>query len=138
MSRNLDLVRSIVAAWERGDYSSVEWADPEIEVVVVDGPSPGNWRGLAGMAESTRDFISAWEGYSLRADGYRELDDERILVLTNRSGRGKTSGLELRQLRTEGTSVFHVRGGKVTRTVVYFDRERGLADLGLAPEGDSL
>jgi ketosteroid isomerase-like protein len=124
-------VRSIVAAWERGDYSSVEWADPESEVVVVDGPSPGNWRGVAGIAESTRDFTSVWEGYRGEADEFCELDDERVLVLINRSGRGKTSELDLGQLRAKGASVFHVRDGKVTRTVVYFDRERGLAELGL-------
>jgi ketosteroid isomerase-like protein len=30
-------------------------------------------------------------------------------------------------LRAKGATLFHVRGGKVTRLVVYFDRER--ADL---------
>jgi ketosteroid isomerase-like protein len=40
-------------------------------------------------------------------------------------------------MRAEAANLFHVRGGKVTRLVFYFDRERALADLGLAPEAGS-
>ena len=29
---NVEIVRSIYAAWERGDFSSTEWAHPEIEL----------------------------------------------------------------------------------------------------------
>jgi ketosteroid isomerase-like protein len=132
---SLDLVRSICAAWERGDYSSAEWAHSEIEYVVPDGPSPGTWTGLAGIAEGTRELLSAWEAYRLHADDYRELDSERVLALVDYSGRGKTSGLELGQMRTNGAALFHIRDGRVTRQVVYYDRERALADLGLASEG---
>jgi ketosteroid isomerase-like protein len=131
---NLDLVRSIFAAWERGDFSSAEWADPKIEVVLVDGPAPELWRGLAGMAEGWRDFLNAWEGYRVEADDYRDLDDERVLVLISQSGRGKTSGVELRQMQSKAAALFHIRDGNVTRLVRYFNRERALADLGLAPE----
>ena len=38
-SGNVDFVRSIFAAWERGELRAVDWADPEIEFVFADGPS---------------------------------------------------------------------------------------------------
>jgi ketosteroid isomerase-like protein len=130
-SANLDLVRSLYAARQRGDYSSADWAHPEIEYMFVDGPSPGSWTGLAGMAESFGNFLSAWKDFRAEVDEYRELDGERVLVLIHYSGRGRTSGLELEQMRAKGATLYHFRGGKVTRTVNYFDRESALADLGL-------
>jgi ketosteroid isomerase-like protein len=136
-SSNLDLVRSIRATMERGDFSSTDWADPQIEWVFADGPSPGAWTGLGGMAEGLRDVLGAWEDFRAEAEEYREIDNERVLVLVRYLGRGKRSGLELGQMRTQGAAVYHVRGGKVTRLVFYFDRERALADLGLAPQAGS-
>jgi ketosteroid isomerase-like protein len=133
-SANLDLVRSIHAAWERGDYSSADWADPDIEYVHADGPDAGSWSGLAGMAQAFRDFLSAWEEFRVEAGEYRELDAERVLVLFTFAARGKSSGLEASQIRTKGAQLFHVREGKVTRLVQYFELEDALADLGLAPE----
>jgi hypothetical protein len=40
-------------------------------------------------------------------------------------------------MRTTGANVFHVRGDRVTRLVVYFDRARALSDLGLTPKTSS-
>ena len=129
MSANLDLVRSIYAAWERGDFGSAEWAHPEMELVFADGPSPGSWRGMAAMAKGFSDFVSAWEEYRVIVDECRELDDERVLVFVHLNARGKTSGLELGQIQTKAANLFHLRRGKVTRLVIYFDRDRALADL---------
>jgi ketosteroid isomerase-like protein len=134
---NVELVRSLYAAWERGDRSSIEWAHPEIEFVIADGPAPASWRGLAGMKKGFRDLLSGFEEWRPQADAYRRLDGERVLVLDRFSGRGKTSGLDIGQMRTEGAVLFHLRGGRVTKAVVYWDRKRALADLGLAPETGS-
>jgi ketosteroid isomerase-like protein len=132
-SANLDLVRSIYAAWERGDYGWTEWAHTEIEFVLAGGgPADGSWTGLAGMAKGFSSFLSAWEEFRTEAEEYRELDAERVLVLVHFSGRGKTSGLELEQMRAKGASLFHVRDGKVTKIVHHHDRERALVDLGLS------
>ncbi len=131
-SSNLDVVQSIYAAWERGDYSAADWAHPEIEWVIADGPAPGSWTGPAGMAEAWRNFLSAWEDFHAEADEYRELDGERVLVLNHFSGRGKTSGLEIEQMRAKGAHVVHIRDGKVTRSVTYFDRDAALKVLGLS------
>jgi ketosteroid isomerase-like protein len=129
---NVEIVRSIYAAWERGDYSSVDSQHPEIEFAIADGPSPGRWTGATGIKQGWGAFLSAWEGFHHQADEYRQIDGERVLVLTRFGGRGKTSGMDIGQMGTKGAMVFHVRGDKVTRSVLYFDRNRAFADLDLS------
>ena len=136
-SANLDLVRSIYAAWERGDFRhAAEWSNPEIEYVIADGPDPVSATGLENVAAAWRGVMSGWEELRAEADEYRCLDDERVLVLFRRGGRGKRSGLEVAQIGSKGAQLFHLRDGRVTTLVWYWDRDRALADLGLAPEGE--
>jgi ketosteroid isomerase-like protein len=129
LSENLDLVRSIYAGWERGDFSRNEWADPKIEFGFVAGPDPGSWTGIAGMSEHWGEWVNAWRDFRAVPEEYLVLDGERVLVLVQNRGRGRTSGLELVQQSV--ANLFELRCGKVTRLVVYFDRDRALADLGL-------
>jgi ketosteroid isomerase-like protein len=131
MSENLDLVRSIYADLERGDLSSSAWAHPEIEWIITDGPTRGQWTGVAGMAESIRDMLGAWNDVRFYADEYREIDDERVLVLFHRTGRGKVSGLDVGEFDTRGASVYTVRNGRVTKVINYNGRAHALADLGI-------
>jgi ketosteroid isomerase-like protein len=132
MSENLDLVRSIYADWERGDYSSSEWADPDIEFVQADGPEPSRATGLAEMAAAWGKRLNTFADVRVEAEEYRELDDSHVLVLVRSRGVAKTSGIDLKQIGGERTAlVVSLRDGKVTRLVLYFDRDRALADLGL-------
>jgi ketosteroid isomerase-like protein len=132
---NMNLVRLITVDWERGDYSRTDWAHPEIEYVIADGPSPGTWTGLAGMTQGWGDFLRAWEReYRCVVEGYRELDDERVLVLQHFGGRGKASGVEITEMTANAATLIEICDGKVTKLVVYFDRKRALAELNLSEQ----
>lgn len=136
-SSNLDLLRSLYANWERGHFRApLEWAHQDIEFVSADGPTPGEWKGPDGMEEGWRDFLAAWEDFRLEVDEYRELDDERVLVLVRCSGRGKVSGLQLADMLSNGAALFHIRDGKVTRFVFWLKREHAFADLGFDPDAN--
>jgi ketosteroid isomerase-like protein len=131
MSENLDLVRSIFADWERGNYRSAEWADPEIEFVIADGPAPDIWKGLDGMAKGIREILNAWEDLRDVVEEYREIDQGRVVVPVRLTGRGRTSGLDLADIASRAAYLFHLGGGKVTKIVIYMNRDRLFADLGL-------
>jgi GNAT superfamily N-acetyltransferase len=128
MGTPVELVRSIAARWESGDYGADDWAAPEILFTVADGPAPGSWRGLIGMAEGWRSFLGSWESFRGVVEAVRAIDADRVLVLHGFRGRGKASGLQVEHLHA--ATVFHLNGEKVTRLVVYFDRSNALDDLG--------
>jgi hypothetical protein len=98
VSENVDLVRAIYADWKRGDFSRTDWAHPEIEFVMADGPDPGKSRGVRATAEAWRAQMSVSKDYRVEADKHRELDTDRIQVLIAHGGRGKASGLAAEQL----------------------------------------
>jgi ketosteroid isomerase-like protein len=129
MSENLDLVRSIYADWERGDFNSGDWAHPDIEFVVAGWLASGTSTSVETMAERSRELQDVWRDFRVEAVEYRELDVERVLVFFLGRGRGKTSGVEAEHLQTQGANLFHIRDGTVTRLVLYFDRSTALADL---------
>ena len=128
MSENLDLVRSIYVIWRDGDFSSTDWACPDIEFEIVGGPDPGSWSGLAGMADGWRQWLAAWDGYQATAEEFRDVDHECVLVLGRMGGRGKTSGVSV---ETEFANVLYVHHERIARLCLYASRDRALADLGL-------
>jgi hypothetical protein len=106
VTSNLDLVRSLYADWERGDFSRIDWAHPEIEFVITDGAEAGSWSGLTAMAGAWREYLRTWEGFSARAEEYYALGEERVLVPDHFSGRGRASGVELGETSAKGATLF--------------------------------
>lgn len=128
---NVDLARSIWTGWERGDFRAVEWAQPDIEFVPGDLPDADVHVGIPAMNAAWREFLRSWDDFRIHADEYRELDRERVLVLATFTGRGKQSGVDVGRAEMKGALVFHMVDGKVKRMVFYYNRDRGLAELGL-------
>ena len=104
----------------RGDLDGVTslFAGDAVYDMSAAGAVEHNWRA----------FQETWEDYRVKADDYRELDADRVLVLVGLNGRGKASGLEMGQV---AANILTLRDGKVTRLVMYWNRDRALADLGL-------
>jgi len=82
-------------------------AHPDIEYVIADGPAPGRWTGVDGLAEGWRSWLSAFEDFRAEAEDYLEIDEERILVpLRKVAGPAETSLVtEETSLVTEETSL---------------------------------
>lgn len=135
---NVELVRAIIAPWRHGDFRSAEWAHPEIEFGFGDGPTPGSWTGIDAMSDAWREALGAFDRLEMDADDCVSIDSERVLVLTTNTGRGKTSGFDLGELRTRGANIFHIRDGKVTKLVAYWDRDRALEALGLSQQKENV
>jgi ketosteroid isomerase-like protein len=131
-SATLDLVRSIYADWERGDFSRTsEWADSAIDWVRFGGEEAGAWTGVDAMVTAVEGVLGGWDDLRAEAEDYRDLGDERVLVFTRWSGRAKSDGSDVELLRA---NLFRIRDGRVVRLIFYYDRDRALADLGLAPD----
>ena len=131
-SENVELVRSIYADWERGDWNSTAYAfDPEMEFARIGRPDfaehLGEWRGFDEMRAALLAWMRSWEDIRVQAERVIDLGD-RVLVLSRQSGRGKRSGVPL---DTEYGDIFTIRDGKIVRWELYMERADALAAAGL-------
>ena len=123
---NVELVRSILANWERGDYASVDWADPDIEFIAP----LDNTRGIEELGRRWREFLAEWEHFATTPERFIELGEDRVLVLVHFKGRGRVSGAPVTDF--SGGQLFTVRYGRVVRLVLYSTRDEALEATGLA------
>jgi ketosteroid isomerase-like protein len=132
VSANLDLVKSIFTAWEKGDFSSADWAAPDIDFVMAGGLLEGRWKGISEMTETWGVMLGAFERLQAVPEEFRELDGDRVLVFLRNEGRGRESGIEIGAISTKAANVFRIEDGKVTELTLYWSRDRAMAELGLS------
>jgi ketosteroid isomerase-like protein len=125
---NVEIVRSILANWERGDFSSVDWADPEIEF--IGGDHAVETRGIDAVARRWGEFLAAWDQFATTPEKFIDAGDDRVLVLVSFEGRGRTSGAP--NTTFSGGQLFTLGEGKVVRLALYSSRKEALEAAGLS------
>jgi ketosteroid isomerase-like protein len=124
--QNVEIVKRIFARWERGDFSSVDWADPEIEYVVP-GPDPQVHRGIEAMNRSWGEWLEVFEDMTVHLKEIREAGD-RVVIDQDFRGRGRGSGIPV---DLPGAAVFTFRDGKVIRFAGHTNLESALKEAGI-------
>jgi ketosteroid isomerase-like protein len=125
--QNVELIRSIYSAWERGDFSSVEWADPEIEFTIP-GPDLKVHRGLEALSDAWGEWLREFDEFSILGREFYDAGD-RVVVDQLFRGTGKRSRIPIADI--PAGAVLTVLDGKVTRFEGYITLEEALASAGL-------
>jgi ketosteroid isomerase-like protein len=125
---NVEIVRMIFERWKRGDYSAVDWADPDIEFTMKT-PERETSRGIEGMRSSWLDFLRAWQDFRVAAERIIEAGDQ-VLVLHEFGGSGRGSGVSIKGMR--GAALFTFADGKVIRLALFTDHDEALEAAGLS------
>ena len=95
MSENLDLVRSIFAAWERGDFASgIEPLAADIRYSAAQPEGQVRADGRTEMTRFLRDFLALWDRYWIELHDLEERAPDRFLATATQCGQGKGSGAE--------------------------------------------
>ncbi len=129
---NVEIVRRLYADWERGDLlRTADFFDAEIEHSRIGSELPGingNWRGIEGLQVAMASYLDALADLRIEAERIIDLGEDRVLVLSRQTARGKTSGLPFER---EFGDLFTLSDGKVLRYVSYWDRAEALKAVGL-------
>jgi ketosteroid isomerase-like protein len=124
---NVEIVKRIYAAWEQGDFSSADWADPDIEYSLPD-PERALEQGVGAMARAWGRWVSSFQDYKVKGHEFIDVGDQ-VLVVQTFHGRGRSSGASIDGI--QGAAVLTLRDGKVTRFVGYTDLDQAFAEAGI-------
>lgn len=121
-----DLIREVVAAYERGGFGAVlPFGDPDVEVFAAQELiNAGQSCGREETEAWNRAWEEAWEIQRYELGEIEEVDPNRAVVPVLVRNTGRSSGLttEMRQWW-----FLEARDGLITRWHLYPDRERALA-----------
>jgi ketosteroid isomerase-like protein len=125
--QNVELVRRALTA-RRSEF--IELLDPSVRLDLSERVfNPAVYEGYEGIMRWRAEVGDVWESYRSEPEEFFD-GDEVVVVFTRERGRAKGSGIEVDQHPT--ALLCRLRTGRVSEIRLYHDRERALADAGLA------
>jgi ketosteroid isomerase-like protein len=92
---NMRLNRRAFEAFNAGDVDGVlALLDPEVEVYTPsDLPNSGTFRGHEGYLDWTRNWLDAWDGFTVEIIGMEPVGERHVVSHVRQSATGKGSGI---------------------------------------------
>ena len=131
---NVQIVRGLYEQWAQGDFSATSVFDPEIVYSRIGTETPdmeGEWRGLEGLSAGTREYFFAFADLHIEAERIIDLGDDRVLVMSRQTARGKLSGAPFEH---ELADLITLRDGKIVGMAAYWRRAEALEAVGLSEQ----
>ena len=126
------MVQRVCEAWGRGDFSSVDWADREIEFRTPEFMASRTVHGIEAMGREWAAWLQTFEpGFRSEAFEYFDAGDQ-VVTFNHFSGRGRSSGLPISEI--PGAARFVLRDRKVVELEIYNDHKQALRDAGIDPD----
>jgi ketosteroid isomerase-like protein len=125
---NAALLAQIYEEWGRGHWrTTFDVYHPDMEWGWSDEfpDQDGVYKDTADPNPRLRAWLREWDYWRVEADELVEIGDH-VVVLASYYGRGRGSGLEIRQ---QGAHVFQFRDGAVVRLEIFASRERALESV---------
>jgi ketosteroid isomerase-like protein len=133
MSReNVEILERGIDAYNRldlGTLAAMTTEDFEWFPLMVGAFESGSFQGREGIAAYFDDIRDAWEHLRVHVGEFRDLADDRVLMLGRVEGRGGLSGIEV---DAPLGMLAEFRGDRLRRVSTYLGHEETLKAVGLA------
>ena len=128
---NVEIVRSLFAAFDQGLDAATEYWHPEIDWRAIEGApdDPGPIHGKDAMRAYAQDWLDTFDDFKYEPVELTDAGEDKVIAVVRLSGRAKLSGVE-----TDLTFavVSTIRDGKIARGREYWTRDEALEAAGLS------
>lgn len=104
-------------------------ADPRYQML-AGGPSQlTGFFGLDGFVRSFGEWVGGWERWVITPTDFIEVDESRVLVVIEISGRSKAQQVDM---RSQGGNLLTFSNGRLTRLELFLSRAEALEAAGVS------